>query len=381
MVALASLSSLCLCGSARRRSASAPTSISCCVLATPSGRGSHESRIPRRRFRRTEGATKSMEDSVKRKMEQFYEGVDGPPLRVLPIGGLGEIGMNCMLVGNYDRYILIDAGVMFPDYDEFGVQKIIPDTTFIKKWSHKIEAVIITHGHEDHIGALPWVIPALDSTTPIFASSFTMELIKKRLKEFGIFLSSRLKSFRVRNRFQAGPFEVEPIRVTHSIPDCCGLVLRCGDGTIFHTGDWKIDESPVDGRIFDREALEELSKEGVTLMMSDSTNILSPGRSTSESVVASSLLRHVSEAKGRRVITTQFASNIHRIGSIKAAADLTGRRLVFVGMSLRTYLEAAFRDGKAPLDPSTLVKAEDMDAYDPKNLLVVTTGSQVRVTG
>ncbi|XP_037447064.1 ribonuclease J-like isoform X1 [Triticum dicoccoides] len=376
MVALASLSSLCLCGSARRRSASAPTSISCCVLATPSGRGSHESRIPRRRFRRTECATKSMEDSVKRKMEQFYEGVDGPPLRVLPIGGLGEIGMNCMLVGNYDRYILIDAGVMFPDYDEFGVQKIIPDTTFIKKWSHKIEAVIITHGHEDHIGALPWVIPALDSTTPIFASSFTMELIKKRLKEFGIFLSSRLKSFRVRNRFQAGPFEVEPIRVTHSIPDCCGLVLRCGDGTIFHTGDWKIDESPVDGRIFDREALEELSKEGVTLMMSDSTNILSPGRSTSESVVASSLLRHVSEAKGRRVITTQFASNIHRIGSIKAAADLTGRRLVFVGMSLRTYLEAAFRDGKAPLDPSTLVKAEDMDAYDPKNLLVVTTGSQ-----
>ncbi|XP_044950966.1 ribonuclease J isoform X2 [Hordeum vulgare subsp. vulgare] len=376
MVALASLSSLCLCGFDRRRSASAPTSISCCVVAAPSGRGSHESRIPRRRFRRTEGATKSMEDSVKRKMEQFYEGVDGPPLRVLPIGGLGEIGMNCMLVGNYDRYILIDAGVMFPDYDEFGVQKIIPDTTFIKKWSHKIEAVIITHGHEDHIGALPWVIPALDSTTPIFASSFTMELIKKRLKEFGIFLSSRLKSFRVRNRFQAGPFEVEPIRVTHSIPDCCGLVLRCGDGTIFHTGDWKIDESPVDGKIFDRQALEELSKEGVTLMMSDSTNILSPGRSTSESVVASSLLRHVSEAKGRRVITTQFASNIHRIGSIKAAADLTGRRLVFVGMSLRTYLEAAFRDGKAPLDPSTLVKAEDMDAYDPKNLLVVTTGSQ-----
>ncbi|RYR44984.1 hypothetical protein Ahy_A08g041240 isoform B [Arachis hypogaea] len=333
------------------------------------------SQAPHKRTRRMEGPRKSMEDSVQRKMEQFYEGKDGPPLRVLPIGGLGEIGMNCMLVGNHDRYILIDAGVMFPDYDELGVQKIIPDTTFIRKWSHKIEALVITHGHEDHIGALPWVIPALDSNTPIFASSFTMELIKKRLKEHGIFLPSRLKIFRTRKKFMAGPFEIEPIRVTHSIPDCCGLVLRCSDGTILHTGDWKIDETPLDGKVFDREALEELSSEGVTLMMSDSTNVLSPGRTISESVVKDALLRHISASKGR-VITTQFASNLHRLGSVKAAADLTGRKLVFVGMSLRTYLDAAWKDGKAPIDPSTLVKAEDIDAYAPKDLLIVTTGSQ-----
>lgn len=202
-----------------------------------------------------------------------------------------------------------------------------------------------------------------------------MELIKKRLKEFGIFVPSRLKLFKVRNKFLAGPFEVEPIRVTHSIPDCCGFVLRCSDGTILHTGDWKIDESPLDGKIFDREALEELSKEGVTLMMSDSTNVLSPGRSISETVVADALLQHISAARGR-VITTQFASNIHRLGSVKAAADLTGRKLVFIGMSLRTYLDAAFKDGKAPMDPSTLVKVEDMDGYAPKDLLIVTTGSQ-----
>ncbi|KAL9243400.1 hypothetical protein vseg_017293 [Gypsophila vaccaria] len=346
-----------------------------CSLRPSSSLGTTGSKAPRKRSGRLEGASKSMEDSVKRKLEQFYEGSTGPPLRVLPIGGLGEIGMNCMLVGNYDRYILIDAGIMFPDYDEFGVQKIIPDTTFIKRWSHKIEAVIITHGHEDHIGALPWVIPALDPKTPIFASSFTMELIKKRLKEFGIFVPSRLKIFRTRKRFAAGPFEIEPIRVTHSIPDCCGLVMRCADGTIFHTGDWKIDESPVDGKVFDREALEELSKEGVTLMMSDSTNILSPGRTISESVVADALLRKISEAKGR-VITTQFASNIHRLGSVKAAADATGRKMVFVGMSLRTYLDAAWKDGKAPIDPSSLVKVEDIDSYAPKDLLIVTTGSQ-----
>ncbi|XP_031258681.1 ribonuclease J-like [Pistacia vera] len=346
-----------------------------CSIGSPNTIGTHGSKVPSKRSGRTEGARKSMEDSVQRKMEQFYEGSNGPPLRVLPIGGLGEIGMNCMLVGNYDRYILIDAGVMFPDYDELGVQKIIPDTTFIKRWSHKIEAVIITHGHEDHIGALPWVIPALDSHTPIYASSFTMELIRKRLKENGIFVPSRLKVFKTRRRFTAGPFEIEPIRVTHSIPDCCGLVLRCADGTILHTGDWKIDESPLDGKVFDREALEQLSKEGVTLMMSDSTNVLSPGRTTSESVVRDALMKHISAAKGR-VITTQFASNIHRLGSVKSAADLTGRKLVFVGMSLRTYLDAAWKDGKAPIDPSTLVKVEDIDSFAPKDLLIVTTGSQ-----
>ncbi|RHN63387.1 putative beta-lactamase [Medicago truncatula] len=332
-------------------------------------------KVVHKRPRRIEGPRKSMEDSVQRKMEQFYEGSDGPPLRVLPIGGLGEIGMNCMLVGNHDRYILVDAGVMFPGDDELGVQKIIPDTTFIKKWSHKIEAVVITHGHEDHIGALPWVIPMLDSQTPVFASSFTMELIRKRLKDHGIFVPSRLKVFRTRKKFVAGPFEIEPITVSHSIPDCCGLVLRCSDGTILHTGDWKIDETPLDGKVFDREALEELSKEGVTLMMSDSTNVLSPGRTMSESVVADALLRHISAAKGR-VITTQFSSNIHRLGSLKAAADLTGRKLVFAGMSLRTYLDAAWKDGKVPIDSSTLVKVEDMHAYAPKDLLIVTTGSQ-----
>uniref|UniRef100_A0A7N0USQ1 Myb-like domain-containing protein n=1 Tax=Kalanchoe fedtschenkoi TaxID=63787 RepID=A0A7N0USQ1_KALFE len=349
-------------------------SIWCSVVSTPA-LGTQGSKAPRKRSPRLEGVGKSMEDSIQRKMEQFYEGANGPPIRVLPIGGLGEIGMNCMLIGNYDRYILIDAGVMFPDFDELGVQKIIPDTTFIKRWSHKIEAVIITHGHEDHIGALPWVIPALDPDTPIFASSFTMELIKKRLKEFGIFVPSRLKVFRTKSKFKAGPFEIEPIRVTHSIPDCSGLVLRCADGTILHTGDWKIDESPLDGKAFDREALEQLSKEGVTLMMSDSTNVLSPGRTTSESNVKTALMRHISATKGR-VITTQFASNIHRLGSVKAAADLTGRKLVFVGMSLRTYLDAAWKDGKAPIDPSTLVKAEDIDAFAPKDLLIVTTGSQ-----
>ncbi|KAI9108917.1 hypothetical protein K1719_020222 [Acacia pycnantha] len=269
---MASCSSLSLCPYSFYRHLNPKRRPILCSFGSSSLVGVDGSKVPCKRTRKIEGPGKSMEDSVQRKMEQFYEGSNGPPLRVLPIGGLGEIGMNCMLVGNHDRYILIDAGVMFPE----------------------------------------------------------------------------LKVFRTKKKFVAGPFEIEPIRVTHSIPDCCGLVLRCSDGTILHTGDWKIDESPLDGKVFDREVLEELSKEGVTLMMSDSTNILSPGRTMSESSVADALLRHISSAKGR-VITTQFASNIHRLGSVKAAADLTGRKMV---------------------------KVEDIDAYAPKDLLIVTTGSQ-----
>ncbi|CAI5464643.1 unnamed protein product [Closterium sp. Yama58-4] len=315
------------------------------------------------------------DDSVQRKLERFHDGPEGPPLRVLPIGGVGEIGMNCMLVGHRDRYIMIDAGLMFPDYEEVGMQRVLPDTAFIHRWRHKIEALIITHGHEDHIGALPWVLPALDPSTPVFATGFTMQLVKRRLKEHNLPFEKRCKAVQMRTRFRAGPFEVEAVRVTHSIPDCCGLVLRCDDGTIFHTGDWKIDENPLDGRHFDREFLEGLSKEGVTLMMSDSTNSLAPGRTTSESSVAAALMDAVLAAKGR-VITTQFASNVHRLGAVKAAADAAGRRLVFLGMSLRTYLDAAFRDGQAPFDPSVLLKAEDMSAFSPRDLLIVTTGSQ-----
>ena len=210
------------------------------------------------------------------------QGHDGPPLRILPIGGLGEIGMNCMLVGHYDRYVLVDAGLMFPDFEELGIQKVLPDTSFLHQWRDKIEAVIITHGHEDHIGALPWVVPALDPGTPIFAGTFTMELVKRRMKEFSIWDDKRFKSFAVGDRFMAGPFEISTLRVTHSIPDSCGVAFTCADGTIVHTGDWKIDEKPIDGKQFDRAGFESLGLDRVSLLMSDSTNALAPGRTTSE---------------------------------------------------------------------------------------------------
>eukprot|EP00892_Ulva_mutabilis_P011918 jgi/Ulvmu1/9099/UM005_0194.1 len=302
---------------------------------------------------------------------------DGPPLRILPIGGLGEIGMNCMLVGARDRYILIDAGLMFPDFTDYGMQKILPDTSFLAEWRDKIEALVITHGHEDHIGALPWVVPALHPDTPIFAGAFSMQLVQRRLREYTLFDERRFHTFGMRQRFQAGPFEIEPFRVTHSIPDCCGMVLRSEYGNIVHTGDWKIDEAPLDGHAFDRDAFEAAGREGVALLMSDSTNVLSPGRTVGEREVAENLVRKIAEHDGQgRVIATQFASNIHRLGSVKRAADAAGRRVAFLGMSLYTYLEAAQRAGFAPFTVDELVPPEDIDSMDPNKLLVITTGSQ-----
>lgn len=296
---------------------------------------------------------------------------------MLPIGGLGEIGMNCMLVGVHDRYILIDAGLMFPDFQDLGMQKILPDTSFLAQWRDKIEAVVITHGHEDHIGALPWVVPALDPATPIYAGSFVHQLVQRRLQEYNLYDPQRFKTFKMRERFSCGPFEVEPIRVTHSIPDCCGLVLRSEHGTIVHTGDWKIDEAPTDGEQFDRETFEMLGREPVALMMSDSTNVLSPGRTTSESTVQDAIMRRVLEHQGKgRVVCTQFASNLHRLVSVKKAADAAGRKVCFIGMSLTTYLEAAWRDGRAPFNPREVISSEQLSDYDPNEVLIVTTGSQ-----
>ncbi|KAK9828609.1 hypothetical protein WJX72_001027 [[Myrmecia] bisecta] len=301
----------------------------------------------------------------------------GPPLRILPIGGLGEIGMNCMLVGVYDRYILIDAGLMFPDFTDLGVQKILPDTSFLAQWRDKIEAVFITHGHEDHIGALPWVIPALDPATPVFAAGFSMQLVKRRLQEFNLWDESRFHVFQMNQRFQLGPFECEPIRVTHSIPDCCGLILRSEHGNIVHTGDWKIDEDPIDNQIFDRTAFEAIGREGVSLLMSDSTNVLSPGRTKGEAGVKQALIERVQRHNGKgRVVVTQFASNLHRIAGVKAAADAANRKICFIGMSLNTYLEAAERDGRAPFSSKDLIHQADLDRYDPSEVLIVTTGSQ-----
>ena len=294
--------------------------------------------------------------------------IDDPPIKFLPLGGLGEIGMNCALVGTENRYVLLDAGLMFPDHEELGIQKVLPDVSFLSRWKDKIEAVLITHGHEDHIGALPWVIPALDPSTPVYAGLFTMQLIARRMKEFNLWGDgSRFKVIGVGDgsRFSAGPFEMEAVRVTHSIPDCCGLIFRCAAGTIVHTGDWKIDENPVDGLNFDRSVVGTRREGGRDAHDVDSTNVLSPGRTISEST-SRAMVAQASRAQGdgssrrssRRTFTGCTASR--RRGRGRA------RKIAFVGMSSRRTSRLRSEAGIAPIDPETLIPAEEIDNVRPE---------------
>jgi beta-CASP RNase J family ribonuclease len=297
------------------------------------------------------------------------------PLTILPLGGLGTIGMNAMLIGRRGRHVLVDCGVGFAPTAMIGAEKLLPDLGYLAAHKDTIEAVLLTHGHEDHIGALPWVLPLLDPATPVFASSFTSELIRNRLLEHQLWAPSRMRSFVPGTRLECGPFELQPIRVTHSLPDCASVVLRSEDGTILHTGDWKIDDEPLDGETFDRAAFAALASEGIDAMLSDSTNALVPGRTTSEAEVVRQIARHVEPFAGR-VIVTLFASNLHRLRGVAKVAEATGRRLVLCGRSLWKYHEAAERDGRAPFPLGQAIDMAEAKKLAPSETLVVTTGSQ-----
>jgi len=316
-------------------------------------------------------------NTILRKKNRVIEQVLDKDIIVVPLGGLGEIGMNCMLIGSKKRFILIDCGIMFTDLSHLGIQKVIPDINFLTHIQNLIEGLIITHGHEDHIGAINWVLPILRSDALVYTSRFVYNIISKRIDKQNYLFKKLFRIFDLKKRFQLGPFECEAFRVTHSIPDCCGFVIRSKYGLIVHTGDWKIDEFPLDGEKFDREFLESISKEKVLLMMSDSTNSLSHGRTASEKVVQDSLVSIITNPKIKgRIITTQFASNVFRLYSIKKAADISKRKICFLGTSLNSYLDASLLDGRAPFHPSELVQESELKNIDPDKIIIVTTGSQ-----
>jgi ribonuclease J len=294
---------------------------------------------------------------------------DAPVLRVIPLGGLGEIGMNLMVYECGDEAIVVDCGMMFPDAATLGVDVIVPDMTYLFDNASKIKAIFITHGHEDHIGAIPFLVERLP--LPIYGMPLALGFVSDKLDEFGIH-DIELRTIMPREVVEVGAFRVEAIRVTHSIVDALGYAITTPAGTVIHTGDFKIDHTPIDAKPTDIARFAHHGEQGVLLLVSDSTNALVPGHCPSEQVVASALGDIFANAPGRVIVTT-FASHIHRVQQIIDTARKYRRKVLLVGRSLVDNTETAERLGylKFPRE----VRASSSD-FAPRDLVILTTGTQ-----
>jgi ribonuclease J len=293
-------------------------------------------------------------------------------LRIVPLGGLGEIGMNCMAIEAGGRVVVVDCGVMFPDR-EIGVDVVHPAFDWLLDRRDRIDAIVITHGHEDHIGGLPYLLR--DVRAPVYGPPYALGLVRRRLEEHDLDVEPDLRDTVPRRGFRAGAIEVEPIRVTHSIADATALVIRTEAGTIVHTGDFKIDLDPTDGEHFDEARLDEIGREGVRLLLSDSTNAWVDGTAGSERAAGAELDRIV-RACSARVVIASFASNVHRLRAAFATAEATGRHVCLLGRSMRTHVEIAVARGYLR-DPGAMLVSPDAAQQVPRRkLMVLATGTQ-----
>ena len=292
-----------------------------------------------------------------------------PPLRVIPLGGLGEIGMNLMVYEQGDTAILVDCGMMFPDAATLGVDVIIPDMTYIFENASKIKALFLTHGHEDHIGAVPFLVER--HAIPVYGMPLALGFVADKLEEFGID-DIELRAIMPRDVVEAGSFRVEAIRVTHSIVDAIGYAITTPAGTIIHTGDFKIDHTPIDAKPTDLARFAEYGERGVLLLVSDSTNALIPGHGPSEKTVGNALDRVFSNARGRILVTT-FASHIHRVQQIIDLARKHRRKVMLIGRSLVDNVETAERLGYLKFPRETRASSADLP---PRDMIILTTGTQ-----
>ncbi len=295
-------------------------------------------------------------------------------LKVIPIGGLGEIGRNMTVIEWGRDIIVVDAGVMFPEEEMLGVDLVIPNISYLVQNKDRIRGIIITHGHEDHTGALPYILPQL-GPVHVYATSLTLGLISAKLREHHQLDLCTLHTLTVREPVQVGVFRVEPFRVNHSIPDSVGLAISTPVGTIVHTGDFKFDHTPVDGKPTDFAKLAELGGEGVLCLLSDSTYADLPGYTPSEAVVSRALLQVMAQAPARVIVAT-FASHISRIQQTINAAFETGRKVAIFGRSMLQNVEVAIELGYLTPPPGTLVHADEVNRYDRRSLALLTTGSQ-----
>lgn len=293
--------------------------------------------------------------------------------KVIPLGGLGEIGKNMTAMQYEDEIIVIDCGIAFPDEDMYGVDLIIPEVSFLLENADQVKGLFITHGHEDHIGAIPFILKQIN--IPIYATRLTIGLIENKLKEHGLLNSAKLNIVKPRESVKLNHLEVEFIRNTHSIADSCSLAIHTPVGVIVHTGDFKIDHTPIDGEPMDLERISELAKQGILLLMSDSTNVERKGYTMSEKAIGDTFSKLFERAKGRIIVAT-FASNIHRMQQIIDASKIYNRKVAFSGRSMEKISTVARELGYLHIDDDMLIESHDINNYADNELTLIVTGSQ-----
>ena len=294
-------------------------------------------------------------------------------IKVMALGGLNEIGKNMTAIEYKDEIIVIDAGLSFPEEDMLGIDIVIPDITYLVKNKEKVKGIFITHGHEDHIGALPYVLKKIN--VPVYAAKLTIGLIQVKLKEHKL-NNINLNVITPKQMIKLKNFDIEFIKMNHSIPDACSIAVHTDQGIIFHTGDFKIDLTPIDGEVMDFHRLPELSKKGVLLMLADSTGVEKPGYTKSERSVGSGLDDLFRKAGGSRIIVATFASNIHRLQQIVNSAHRFNRKVAVSGRSMINVIAVAQELGYIEIPEGMLIDLNDIHRYEDNELVIITTGSQ-----
>lgn len=301
-------------------------------------------------------------------------GKTGKTIKMLPLGGLGEVGKNITLYEYEGEMLLVDCGLSFPDSDMFGVDLVIPDFSFLVAHAQQIKGVIITHGHEDHIGALPYLLKQLN--IPVYGAKLTIGFIKNKLEEHGLMSKTKLHEFKTRTKFKVGSFTIEPIHVNHSVPDAVSFAIETPTGIIIHTGDFKVDYTPINAAPIDLETFAAYGRRGVLAMMSDSTNAERSGYTESEQKVAEGFRVLFAKAENRRIFIATFSSNINRIQQIIELAAHCKRKVIFSGRSMEKNVEMALSLGYLKAERHNLVSMDEMRNFPPEKIVVVTTGSQ-----
>lgn len=294
-------------------------------------------------------------------------------LKIIPLGGLNEIGKNMTVFEYGEDIFVVDCGITFPDEEMPGIDLVLPDITYLERNMEKIRGFVITHGHEDHIGALPYVLKKVN--VPVYGTRLTLGLVENKLKEHGILSKCKLNRVKPRDIIKLGCFKIEVIHSNHSIADAVCLAITTPVGVVIHTGDFKIDTTPIDGDVIDLARLAEYGKKGVLLLMSDSTNVERPGYTMSESSVGEKF-DEIFKNCDKRIIVATFASNVHRIQQIVNAAAKYGRKVAVSGRSMENIVEVSLLLGYMNIPEGTLISIDDIKRYRPNQLVIVTTGSQ-----